>query len=93
MAELPFTFDTGNQASEALNMTGFTPAEDAFSAQLLSWWGSFVNTGNPNTLANQPFQLPVYTPAGRELVVLNLTSTVENTTDLCGFWDTLGYFF
>lgn len=90
MTELPFTF---HNSQNPLNVTAFTPAEAAFSAQLTSWWGSFVSTGNPNTLANQQFQLPAYTPQGRELVVLNLTSVVENTTELCGFWDSLGYFF
>ncbi len=90
LCRLPFTF---HNSQNPLNVTAFTPAEAAFSAQLTSWWGSFVSTGNPNTLANQQFQLPAYTPQGRELVVLNLTSVVENTTELCGFWDSLGYFF
>jgi hypothetical protein len=90
---LPFTFNTGDSVAAELNFTGFTSAEVSFAAQLTSWWGSFVATGDPNARANQQFQLPAYTPQGRQLVVLNITSTVENTTELCGFWDTLGYFF
>lgn len=76
--QLPFTFH--NDANPR-NVT-MTPEELVFSAQLVSWWTSFVSTGDPNAISGQAFQLPKWDPVARQNVVLNLTSTVEDSVEV-----------
>ena len=78
MTELPFTFHNDNNPK---NVT-MTPAELVFSAQLVSWWTSFVATGDPNAISNQALQLPKWDPVERKNVVLNLTSTIEDSVEV-----------
>lgn len=39
----------------------------------------------------QPVQWPQYTIGGRENIILEDSISTENATNLCGFWDTIGY--
>ncbi|KAG9227782.1 hypothetical protein CCMSSC00406_0000572 [Pleurotus cornucopiae] len=58
----------------------FTPVETAFSEELVSYWLSFVRTGDPNTqkLGHSP-TWPAYTTAGRERMVLRQNPKNETT--------------
>ena len=78
MTELPFTFHNDNNPRNV----SMTPSEWAFSAQLVSWWTSFVSTGDPNAISGQAFQLPKWDPVARQNGVLNLTSTVEDSVEV-----------
>ena len=50
---------------------GLAPRDDAFAAELIAYWLSFVRTGDPNTFrrAGSPVW-PAYTVRGRERMVL-----------------------
>ena len=39
----------------------------------------------------QSVQWPQYTIGGRENIILEDSISTENATNLCGFWDTIGY--
>ena len=53
-----------------------TPQDDAFAAELIAYWLSFVRAGDPNTfrLARSPVW-PAYTVQGRERIVLQEPKT------------------
>jgi hypothetical protein len=50
-------------------------------------WTSFAKGDAPAPQA----QWPQWSADQRQNIVLNDTLTVEDSTDLCGFWDTIGY--
>lgn len=56
-----------------------TPAEDAFAAELIAYWLSFVRSGDPNThkLARAP-QWPLYNAGSAQRIVL--TEGTESAT-------------
>lgn len=76
-SELPFVFH------ELPSFSGFTAAEDALALRMGRLWTSFAKGE-----ALDP-EWPLWTPATRQTLVFNLTSHVESTVGLCGFWDSL----
>jgi len=88
-SELPFVFHN------VPNFTSFTPDEDVLSATMVTYWTNFAKYGNPNGQSNSDlFSWPVWEPTNRNRIVLNTNLSSESTSEICGFWDSLGgYFF
>lgn len=93
-SELPFVFHN------VPNFTSFTPVEDTLSASMVTYWTNFAKYGNPNGNGQEKvkeeglFVWPPWEPVNRNRIVLDTTFTVESTSEMCGFWDSLGgYFF
>jgi carboxylesterase type B len=76
-SELPFVFH------ELPAFANFTPAEDAFAGRLGSYWANFAKGLAPSAT------WPMWDPAARSTLVLELNESVETTNELCGFWDSL----
>jgi carboxylesterase type B len=77
-SELPFVFDSAT-------IGGFTyePEEQALALDLVSYWGNFANTGNPNIgPAKVDFTWPMYD--NDALLSMNLNLTLGTITDLRG---------
>jgi carboxylesterase type B len=89
MAEVPFVFHSEVHAKD-LNVT-FTPAEAVLSDSIVDYWTSFARYGDPNKSGTQPFQWPAYTGASRKTLVIDQQMTVADYTELCTFWDKVGY--
>jgi carboxylesterase type B len=88
-SELPFSFH------RTPDFTSFTPAEDALSAAMVHYWAAFARGGDPNSAGGSPTAWPAWDPAGRAVLLLNTTATVESSADVCGWWDSVaqGYLF
>ena len=76
-SELPFVFH------ELPSFTGFTPPEDDLALRMGRLWTSFAKGEDISS------EWPRWTPATRQTLVLNDTTTVESTLELCGVWDSL----
>ncbi|KAJ7646026.1 Carboxylesterase [Mycena polygramma] len=66
------------------DFTPLTPVEDAFAAELIAYWLSFVRSGNPNTykLARSPLWTPYANGTNNSRIVLQQDPL--NTTTLSG---------
>jgi len=62
---------------------------------MVTYWTNFAKYGNPNGQSNSDlFSWPVWEPTNRNRIVLNTNLSSESTSEICGFWDSLGgYFF
>lgn len=84
-SELPFVFH------EVPSFTSFQPDEDALSMQMLTFWANFAKTGNPNSAGSSVW--PAWNASARSTLVLNTSGLVVERSDMCDFWDQVGYFF
>ena len=95
-AELVFVFgNTGDWE--------FTEEERAFSDTLIDAWTNFAHTGNPSEPPQRiatsrralrqasPFDWPPFSNDTRLSLVLRPGWDVEDSSDVCAFWDGLGY--
>ena len=76
-SELPFVFN------ELPSFASFTPDEEALALRMGEYWTNFAKGVAPSSA------WPPWSPSTRSTLVLNLTETVESTSGLCGFWDSL----
>lgn len=93
-AELVFVF--GNSGD-----WDFSEEERAFSDALIDAWTNFAHTGNPNAppervatsrrALQQALEWPPFSNDTRLSLVLRPGWDVETSSDVCSFWDALGY--
>lgn len=88
-SELPFVF--GNDVP-SLNAT-FTPKEQVLTEQMQAYWASFIKHMDPNVdrISGSP-QWPVWDEVHQSVLRLDTPApTVTNHSELCHFWDGVGY--
>jgi len=90
MCELPFVHH--NEVHTADLDVSFTPPELKLSDMFVDFWTSFARYGDPNRSGKQPsINWPAFEPTQRRSILLNTASSIENSKDLCEFWDTVKY--
>mmetsp|Transcript_6568 Transcript_6568/g.18571 ORF Transcript_6568/g.18571 Transcript_6568/m.18571 type:complete len:563 (+) Transcript_6568:113-1801(+) len=85
--ELAFVFDTA-----ALDGYVYQPGEDNLAHQMVSYWGNFAHTGDPNNgPASTEINWPLYDPTDMVNLDLNITiRTIDHIRqEYCDFWDTI----
>ena len=58
---------------------------------MVTFWATFAKTGDPNGGAGAVW--PAWDATGRQTLVLNTSGLVVERSDMCDFWDSIGYFF
>ena len=76
-SEIPFVFH------ELPTFASFTPDEDEFALRMGIYWTNFAKGLAPSS------EWPAWSPTSRLTKVLNISETIESTSGLCGFWDSL----
>jgi carboxylesterase type B len=84
-SELPFVFHN------VPSFASFTPAEDVLANAMAAAWTNFAKSGDPNGPGAPAW--PAWTLSARKTLVWNESVAVEDTTRLCGVWDSIGGYF
>ena len=71
-----------------------TAAEDQLSHQMATYWGNFVNNGDPNVGLAVPMQWPKYNVRSDTSILLNLNISTQTGlhAEQCQLLDEIGYF-
>lgn len=84
--DVPFVFHSDRQVDGR-----FTPDQARLSDEMVTYWGSFGASLDPNGRGGLPW--PAFTATGLEYLVLDtpaLSTTVDPYAN-CDFWDQIGY--
>lgn len=103
-SELPFVFHLMEVHDPNLNLT-LTAQEYALSQTIIQYWTNFAKFGNPNgnsslssPLTSSPssatiMNWPIWDVNTRSMMVLDENQFIDETVQLCTFWDQIGYNF
>jgi carboxylesterase type B len=85
-SEMPLVFH--RTVIPALNVS-LTAAENALSDTIIKYWTNFAKTGNPNS-GDLP-EWPMHDVRTRNNIIIQEAIAFENSTDVCRFFDSIGY--
>lgn len=83
-SELPVVFHRVNIPSINVSLPQL---EIDMSDQIVDYWTSFAKTGTPTG----KFPWPIWNNQTRENIILQEDMSKENSMELCGMWDAIGY--
>ena len=89
--ELPYVFHPTSVLGGLINLAErFTDAEEYMSQRMIDYWVGFAN-GDPN-FYKPPVSWPEFSSENQNLIDISTTIvTGKWDTDVCDFWDQVGY--